>query len=87
VWFQLKLRVWFQLKLHTKHKMDPLFDWKVYLANYEDLRDSGICTEQEALQHWNDYGKREGRIRYGVKMFTNGYSTTAICSDSTTCMW
>lgn len=50
--------------------MDPLFDWKVYLANYEDLRDSGICTEQEALQHWNDYGKREGRIRYGVKMFT-----------------
>ncbi|NBQ68858.1 MAG: glycosyltransferase family 2 protein [Nitrosomonadaceae bacterium] len=48
--------------------MDPLFDWRYYLAKYEDLR--GIVTEEEALQHWNDHGKHESRNSYGVKLFT-----------------
>ena len=50
--------------------MDPLFDWKYYLANYKDLRDSGIDTEQAALRHWNECGKAESRIGYGIKLFT-----------------
>lgn len=50
------------------NKMDPLFDWRYYLAKYEDLR--SIATEEEALQHWNDHGKHESRNGYGVKLFT-----------------
>lgn len=50
--------------------MDPLFDWQYYLANYKDIRDSGIATEQEALQHWIVHGKSESRIGYGIKVFT-----------------
>lgn len=50
--------------------MDPLFDWKYYLAKYEDLRNCGINTEQQAILHWNNHGKNESRISYGVKLFT-----------------
>jgi len=37
------------------------FDWEFYLDMYPDLRQNGIVTEQQALQHWNNYGKQEGR--------------------------
>ena len=37
------------------------FDWKQYLTNYPDLVESGICTPDKALSHWNTYGIREGR--------------------------
>lgn len=37
------------------------FDWKIYIANYEDLQKAGICTKEKAYQHWIKYGKKEGR--------------------------
>jgi hypothetical protein len=38
------------------------FDWKVYIANYEDLRLAGITTKQQALKHYMSFGKNENRI-------------------------
>lgn len=37
------------------------FDWKTYINNYKDLRNSGINTYESAINHWNLYGKKEGR--------------------------
>ncbi len=38
-----------------------VFDWVGYLDNNPDLRQNGILTKVQALNHWNKYGKREGR--------------------------
>lgn len=38
------------------------FDWKFYLQNNPDLGNAGLTTEQQANQHWNTYGKQEGRV-------------------------
>lgn len=38
------------------------FDWIYYLDKYVDLRKNGVHTAQQALNHWNNYGKKEGRI-------------------------
>lgn len=38
------------------------FDWKFYLKNNPDLGKAGITTEQQANNHWNQYGKQEGRL-------------------------
>ena len=38
------------------------FDWKFYLQNNGDLPAAGITTEHQALQHWNNHGKAEGRV-------------------------
>ena len=37
------------------------FDWKLYLDKYPDLRANGIHSNEQALQHWNNHGKKEGR--------------------------
>ena len=37
------------------------FDWKTYINNYEDLRNAGIDTKDKAIQHWINYGMKEGR--------------------------
>ena len=37
------------------------FNWKVYIANYEDLRLAGITTKQQALKHYMSFGKNENR--------------------------
>lgn len=44
-----------------------LFDWKYYLDKYSDLRQNGVHTEQQALNHWYKYGKNEGRIPFNTK--------------------
>ena len=36
-------------------------DYIYYLDKYPDLIQSGICTEKTAIDHWNNYGKKEGR--------------------------
>ena len=41
-----------------------IFDWKYYLDKYPDLRQNGVHTQEQALQHWNTYGKNEGRQCY-----------------------
>jgi hypothetical protein len=38
------------------------FCWKYYLGKYPDLRANGIHSEAQALEHWNNHGKHEGRI-------------------------
>lgn len=48
-----------------------IFDWKMYVDNYEDLQQAGIRTEEQALKHWNRYGKREGRTFYKINKIEN----------------
>ena len=36
------------------------FNWKQYINNYKDLRHS-INSKEKAWQHWNFYGRHEGR--------------------------
>ena len=38
-----------------------MFDWQYYLDTYPDLRQNGVHTEHQAIQHWNIHGKNEGR--------------------------
>ena len=38
------------------------FDWKFYLQQNPDLGNAGLTTEQQANDHWNAYGKQEGRV-------------------------
>jgi hypothetical protein len=42
------------------------FDWKFYLKNNPDLGNAGLTTEQHANDHWNTYGKQEGRLPNGT---------------------
>jgi len=42
--------------------MSNFFDWQYYLNKYPDLRANGVHTEEQALEHWNRFGKKEGRI-------------------------
>lgn len=44
------------------------FDWKYYLQNNPDLGNAGLTTEQQANDHWNTYGKQEGRLPNGTIM-------------------
>jgi len=38
------------------------FDWHYYLDKYPDLRANGVQTEQQAIQHWLNFGKKECRV-------------------------
>ncbi len=38
------------------------FNWRYYILNYEDLRNNQINSENKAREHWDKYGKKEGRI-------------------------
>ncbi len=38
------------------------FNWEFYISYYDDLKKAGINTRENALNHWNRYGKNEGRI-------------------------
>ena len=40
--------------------MNKEFDWKTYVNNYEDLRNSEINTREKAWNHWIIHGKLEG---------------------------
>lgn len=37
------------------------FDWAKYVHTYPDLQRAGIDSYEKALNHWNNYGKNEGR--------------------------
>ena len=49
------------------------FNWKQYLSNYSDLVIAGIDTQEKALEHFINYGKKEGRtcnpLEYNIKLF------------------
>lgn len=42
------------------------FDWEIYLLLNKDLEKNGIITEQQALNHWHNIGKKEGRVHCDV---------------------
>jgi hypothetical protein len=51
--------------LFNKYKgIKYFFDWVKYLDTYPDLRQNGIHTEEQAIWHWNNHGKQEGRQCY-----------------------
>ena len=37
------------------------FDWEQYIANYPDLKKAGINNKIKALNHYNNFGKKEYR--------------------------
>ena len=41
--------------------MSKCFDWQYYLEKYPDLRNNGVHSEQQAIQHWHTFGEKEGR--------------------------
>lgn len=38
------------------------FDWELYLNTYLDLKQAGICSENDAYKHWLYNGRNEQRI-------------------------
>jgi len=38
------------------------FDWEYYLDKNTDLRRNGVRTQEQSLQHWTKYGRREKRV-------------------------
>lgn len=48
--------IWLKMKTASDE-----FDWEKYIADYADLPANGVTTKQIAIDHWNAYGKREGR--------------------------
>lgn len=68
--------IWLKLKPYTGG-----FDWIKYLDDHPDLRTNGVTTEQQAIDHWNAYGRTENRVTNsqfknifvkGDSSFTNG---------------
>jgi len=51
------------IKIEIDHLMN--FDWKIYVNNYEDLKD--ITTEKEAMEHFLLFGVKENRLTYDIK--------------------
>tara|TARA_B110000208_G_scaffold59526_1_gene77699 strand:- start:47 stop:547 length:501 start_codon:yes stop_codon:yes gene_type:complete len=49
------------------------FDWKWYCTNYNDLWLAGIRNEQSCINHWNRYGKNEGRVYNKLMLESNIY--------------
>ena len=47
-----------------KDKDEKDFNWKQYIENYQDLKESGMKTEEEAWSHWINHGKKEGRSNH-----------------------
>jgi len=48
-------------KFRFNTEIDNGFDWRTYLENYDDIRESGISTQASALAHWKLIGHDEGR--------------------------
>ena len=36
-----------------------IFQWEFYLYKYNDLQINGLLYEEDAYQHWINYGKKE----------------------------
>jgi hypothetical protein len=46
-----------------------IFHWEFYLHKYNDLRENGLLTEEDALNHWLNYGMKELRIFNDIPLF------------------
>lgn len=66
------------LPKHLKDKIKNLynllpsdFDYKTYLLLYPDLTEAGITDEEQAIEHYILFGKREGRICQNIQPQTH----------------
>lgn len=50
------------------------FDWNFYLSTYEDLRSAGLRTEKDAIKHYLDFGRQEGRL-HKLQLIDKSFST------------
>jgi hypothetical protein len=48
-----------------------IFQWEFYLNKYDDLKISGMTTEEEALKHWFNHGKKELRMYNDIPILFN----------------
>ena len=37
------------------------FNWVIYINKYDDLKNNKIDTKEKALNHYKNYGIKEGR--------------------------
>jgi len=57
------------------------FDWTVYLKNYPDLKEAGITNCEQAWNHYQRFGKSEGRV-YNSVMSISRYTVLYKNTDS-----
>jgi len=63
-------RILFLIKEETNTNLekfreeDDNFNWKIYIENYQDLKE--IKSEKEAWTHWISHGKKEKRVLYSL---------------------
>src|SRR5437868_7038068 len=57
--------------------MTETFDYKFYLEHYPDLKRAGITTQESALTHWINHGKKEGRVCCKAKI----NSKSVVCTN------
>jgi len=53
-----------KLKMENIYNLPKDFDWKFYLEHYEDLRNAGLKTENDAKTHYLNHGQFENRLYY-----------------------
>lgn len=53
-----------RLKMKNIYNLPEDFDWKFYLEYYEDLKNAGLKTENDAKTHYLNYGQYENRKCY-----------------------
>lgn len=56
--------------------MNNIFDWQYYLDNNLDLRPNGVQSKEQAMLHWNTYGKHENRT---VRFFESISINNTLC--------
>lgn len=57
----------------------PLLDWKSYVSHNPDLQH--ITTREAAEEHWEKYGKNEGRLFYGVNQLRLDWITAFLNTE------
>jgi glycosyltransferase involved in cell wall biosynthesis len=55
-----------------ENKLPENFDWKFYLEYYEDLRNAGLKTKEDAEAHYLNHGQYENRLYFDY----NNYEIT-----------
>ena len=66
--------------INNSKNMDN-FDWVYYIQNNQDLLDNNINTRDDAIQHWNNYGKNEKRAHRFEKKFSENKTIPVILDD------
>lgn len=49
-------------KIDYKSDVNPFFDWEAYIKKYPDLQKAGYNSRQQAIDHYLNYGSKEGRV-------------------------